>query len=143
MTKKRRPPHSGDAEESRGKTFLMCELDIQLSNNMTYVTLESPLSDIDYTEDMKSSSMDATAPSAREISHIAVAAAASSIMAGSGTYDALIRFRHVWGQRRRPEKATIIIHHLPLCTGLLSVSNRMPPHALPPPSRSGHPLLYK
>ena len=51
-------------------------------------TLESPLSVIDYTEDMKSSSMDATAPSAREIGHIVVSAATSSIMAGLGTYDA-------------------------------------------------------
>ena len=38
---------------------------------------------------MKSSSMDATAPSAREIGHIVVSAAMSSIMAGLGTYDAL------------------------------------------------------
>ena len=126
--KKRRPPRTDDAEESRGKTSLIRKLDIQLSNYMHYVALESPLSDIDYAEDIKSSSMDATAPSAREIGHIAVVAAASSIMAGSGTYLALSDSDT--GSATPPRKGTnhntspTAVHKSPL------VSNRMPSHAL-------------
>ncbi|KIL66146.1 hypothetical protein M378DRAFT_1032508 [Amanita muscaria Koide BX008] len=44
----------------------------------------SPISDINNDEELNDEEMDATAPSAKEIGHINAAAAASSIMAGSG-----------------------------------------------------------
>lgn len=97
---------------------------------MLYVTLESPLSDIDYAEDIKAASMDATAPSAREIGHIAVVAAASSIMAGSGTYVAPSSDSDTSGSATPPRKGTnhntspTAVHKSPL------VSNRIQSHAL-------------
>ena len=131
--KKRRPPRTDDAEPSSplrliGKTSLIREIDIQLSNHMRYVTPDSPLSDIDY--DLDSLSTDATAPSAREIGHIAVVAAASSIMAGSGTYAAPSSDSDASRSATPPRKginhntSPTAVHKSPL------VSNRMPSHPL-------------
>jgi hypothetical protein len=58
-----------------------------MTNGVRYI-IESPLSDIDYADDLKSASLDATAPSAREIGYIATSATVSSIMAGASTFAA-------------------------------------------------------
>ncbi len=58
-----------------------------MTNGMRYI-IESPLSDIDYADDVKPASLDATAPRAREIGYIATSATISSIMAGAPTFAA-------------------------------------------------------